>query len=552
MPPTTKYPGSPARSASSILSDSVLTVESSDEEEESNFIALLQYKDAWHLLGLREQSSRDPDEIRTAYNTCKEQTLYALERCKANVKHQHAARGSFLISQTNYLELKLNALDQALGELLPEDKEQNAYDATMISDQQKKHHDTSPRSLQQEGEIQTRRGHVNSDLKASPENRPRIQSKEHLQTQNKKPLPSNNDTEKISKQERALRDEDELDTIDIYFNPSKTSNVPKALDQSDAVSIITWDASSIFSLISNAKSNDDAASENGLSEVLGPLNKDKRKNVARGSVITAKSSEVNRAMTSPRSITDFSPSIHDQGWYKEVGHPMRRKLITTRGRLRVDPQSTSDAVIQGQMRALYEDESECMSLDFEDVYAQIAEKSKMVGKASRLHNTIDPASYDGKGGKAGGQQNRGRKDVSDEDQISTVSAEDTSVSEGINSGRTKQIQPVLEEDFYDSLIQTGMDGYNSILESSIDISNQLCEALQQCWLDHGLLLDGRSTYERSTTDEGSTLADDLTGVYTEGESTAFNTLSSFSKCGSSTREREGKMNGPGFHRKRLV
>jgi hypothetical protein len=123
-----KGPGSPARSASSNQTDSVLT-ESTDDE--SNFIALLQYKDAFHLLGLKEQSYPDPAEIRAAYNICKEQTLAALERCEANGKQQQEGRGSFLISQRNYLELKLNALDQAIGELLPGEGElDNAGDGT--------------------------------------------------------------------------------------------------------------------------------------------------------------------------------------------------------------------------------------------------------------------------------------------------------------------------------------------------------------------------------------------------------------------------------------
>ena len=116
-----KSPGSPARSASSNQTDSVLT-ESTDDEG-SNFIALLQYKDAFHLLGLKEQSSPDPAEILAAYNICKEQTLTALERCEAIGRQQQEARGSFLISQRNYLELKLNALDQAIGELLPREGE---------------------------------------------------------------------------------------------------------------------------------------------------------------------------------------------------------------------------------------------------------------------------------------------------------------------------------------------------------------------------------------------------------------------------------------------
>lgn len=523
-----KSPGSPARSASSNQTDSVLT-ESTDDEG-SNFIALLQYKDAFHLLGLKEQSSPDPAEILAAYNICKEQTLTALERCEAIGRQQQEARGSFLISQRNYLELKLNALDQAIGELLPREGElDNVANDTNTQIQQREM--SSPLCQREDVEKQTLRRQVGSPT-AQPQ-------KEHvIRTQE----PRNNTARFFSK------DEDDVDTIDIYFNSQKNTNEPKIYDQSDAVSIITWDASSIFSMISNSKTNEDAASESGLSDVLGSLIKSKGKNDVKDSADAPKSStlrqprRINRAVVSPRSITDFSPpSIHDQGRYKEVGHPIRKKVVSARGRLnRARPQSTTDAVKQGVMRALDEENSECVSLDFEYGYPQIATKQKTVGKENWRHEKTRAATYDrkstGLSQRGGLQLHRGRDDTFDQqDQDSAASAEDNDMGDGCDIQRTKQTGPVQEEDFYDSLIQSGMDGYNAVLESSIHISNQLCDALQTCWVDG----DNADESSAAAAEEGSA-ADDLTGVYTEGESTAFNTLSSFSKCGS-TGEREGKL-----------
>ena len=530
-----KCPNSPARSASSSnQTDSVLT-ESTDEE--SNFIAVLEYKDAFHLLGLHEQSSPEPAEIRAAYKRCKEQTLVALERCEANEKQCQAARGSFRISQTNYLELKLNALDQAINELLPENG-LNVGDDTKKSYQQMQQRDVPLPPCQQETvEHQPHRRQV-----GSPAARPQTQPKEHhLHTQE----PRSNNARALTK------DVDDLETIDIYFNSSKNSREPKASDQSDAVSILSWDASSIFSMISNAKTNEDAASESGLSDVLGSLSKGKGKNDGKGSVAAPKLSTlrpkpplrrgINRAITSPRSITDFSPSIHDQGRYKEVGHPMCKKVVTARGRLnRAGPQSTTDAVKQGVMRALHEDDSECVSLDFEDGYPQIASKQLTVRKENRRHETIRSTPYEQKSKclsqRGGQQQNRGRDDISDNDQGSAASAEDYDVGDRSDIRRTKQAQPMLEEDLYDSLVQSGMDGYNAVLESSMDISNQLCDSLQAFWVDGGNTDVFPRIDESSAADEGSA-ADDLTGVYTD--STAFNTLSSFSK-GSSIGDREDR------------
>ena len=335
-------------------------------------------------------------------------------------------------------------------------------------------------------------------------------------------------------------DDDDLDTIDVYFNGPKQPDEPKITDQSDAASILSWDTSSIFSMISNTKATTiDCASESGLSEA--PTKKGKEKNDVSGSsrVPTAKSSllrpplGINREFTSPTSITEFRN--------KKVGNSMRRRRITARRRVMVvDP---TDAIRQGVMRALDEDDSECVSLDFGDGYPKMSTRAKA------------PHREDIKEVQIVGPRSRGRGVMPDEDQVSTFSnidngdddednVDDMGSSTCDNTCRTKMTQP-LEEDFYESLIQSGVDSYNSILESSIDMSSQFCEVLQTCWIDGGSPVDGDKTYtqfstikERSVSDdltgvtceqtiEERSVADDLTGVYTDGESTAFNTQTSF-------------------------
>mmetsp|Transcript_20818 Transcript_20818/g.29820 ORF Transcript_20818/g.29820 Transcript_20818/m.29820 type:complete len:551 (-) Transcript_20818:62-1714(-) len=543
--------GSPSRSIRSNQTDSVLT-ESTDEEE-SNFIALLQYKDAFHLLGLDEQTYPDPAEIRGAYKICRDQTIAALERCEANERLQQPARGSFLISQTNYLELKLNALDQAIYELLPEEEGDQDGDDTRQPHQQIQQTDvSSPPPLQQEtrysfeekAEQQVRRGQKIID---TPPAQPITQPKEQIPMQE----PRSNSARNISNE-----DDDGLDTIDIYFNSSKNNREPKASDQSDSMSIITWDASSIFSMISNSKTNEDAASESGLSDVLGKKSRDKneiRRTNAAPKSMSRPPRGINRTLTSPRSITDFSPSIHDEGhYYKEVGHPVRRRVVTARRQLdRASPQTTSDAVRQGMMRALDEDVSQCVSLDFEGTYPQLKTKQKQSARENERRQYEVNRTMPSNQKRNGQHRNTHLDDISDND-VDSVSSKDDGAGGRYNRNRSKrETEPIdEEEDLYDSLFQSGMDGYNAVLESGMEISNQLCDALQACWID-----EGSTPYGNMAADEDSaTYADDLTGVYTEGESTAFNTLSSFSKCGSrGAREaRIDDLNKRNVNKRRLV
>ena len=472
--------------------DSVLTDSTAGE---SNFIAMLQYDDAFHLLGLNKKLSPTPIEIRAAYNTCREQTIAVLERCEAT-ERQQAGRGTFLISQTNYLELKLNALDQALHELIPE-----------------------------EGECHDENDDGNSNL----QQRVKLSKPLHQEIgcQQTPPSATTRTDESSSKNALAVvaADDDDLDTIDVYFNSPKAANEPKTSDQSDVISMITWDASSIFSIISNTKANEDAVSDSGLSDVLGSLNKvgATRSSMSRPPLV------INRAIVSPKSITEFSASDHDQSRNKEGDHPMRKNRFNVRGRLD-RTQSTTDAIREGRRRALHEDDSNCVSLDSESHRPERHRSQNSVRDGSRYRETIRTTSSDRRGNGASKRDDkrldRVIDDSSGDDQTRDYSTEgNNNVGERTTKHRSrKQNETTLEEDLYDTFVQPSLDSYNAVLESSIHVSNQLCDALQACWVDGDTSIDNQARDEKS-------VVDDLSGVHTEGESTAFNTLSSFSKCG---------------------
>ena len=90
-------------------------------EDNENFISLLQYKNAHHILNLHTPDSQSPNDalsqetINEAYNVAKQQALYALEQFEAT--HKTGKKNMFFYSQQNFLELKLQALDQAYEEL---------------------------------------------------------------------------------------------------------------------------------------------------------------------------------------------------------------------------------------------------------------------------------------------------------------------------------------------------------------------------------------------------------------------------------------------------
>ena len=115
--PVVMCPSSPNDTSSS-SHHSALTNSTEDNE---NFISLLQYKNAHHILNLHTPDSQSPKDalsqetIKEAYSIAKQQALYALEQFEAT--HKTGKKNMFFYSQQNFLELKLQALDQAYEEL---------------------------------------------------------------------------------------------------------------------------------------------------------------------------------------------------------------------------------------------------------------------------------------------------------------------------------------------------------------------------------------------------------------------------------------------------
>ena len=89
-----------------------------DVFDEEDYITLLRYRDAYHILGLTDDTNAEEgeflsdEEIELAYGDARHETLLALEKARKGKKN------AFTMGQLNYLELKLHALEQAKLELL--------------------------------------------------------------------------------------------------------------------------------------------------------------------------------------------------------------------------------------------------------------------------------------------------------------------------------------------------------------------------------------------------------------------------------------------------
>mmetsp|Transcript_349 Transcript_349/g.692 ORF Transcript_349/g.692 Transcript_349/m.692 type:complete len:628 (+) Transcript_349:25-1908(+) len=317
--------------------------------EDENFIALLQYKDAYHVLNLSHDEASaplSPEKIQIAYDTVKEQVLVSLEEYDEKDKHANG-RNMFFVSQQNYLELKLQALDQAYEELMPTE-------------------------TTRQGETQSKRVFRKNEAASSSrteegDNRKQTIVPQHLQ--------------------RKASSGEELDTIDIYFRPSpgnsKSSDARRShKSPDDHASDSSWDGSSIFSMVSNS----------GLSDVLGPIydsSHDKQTTVPTGNkseedgrnhrnIHRPPSGSMNsrptpKAQISPKSVTDFPASIQNQNHYDNASNFNTNEIILGRGKMMKEsrslaaPQNNSheaaEAARMGILRALSEDNSVCLPLE---------------------------------------------------------------------------------------------------------------------------------------------------------------------------------------------
>lgn len=678
-------------------------------QDDENFIALLQYRDAYHILNLippqgnissrssnsSSSSSISPERIEaveTAYNSAREQVLMTLEQ--SSVAVGGGQRNMFAIGQQNYLELKLQALDQAYEELMPVNQ---VVRRSIEHDQ----HGNENAGMNNEGGLGV--------LVHAPSKLPETTSDPDVVRSVVNTKQTDGEVHTIVKDPS----EDELDTIDIYFrpNPSSTDKVSNtqqmkpqpSSDQhqhpSDA-SIGSWDGSSIFSIISKTKQNIEESSVGSFTDMFGPIlstsgpgrsthgeNKSIGEKSATESVksagkqqqrrgsstktsqsskesskqnnytnrrppsgINVKSHARPKAQISPTSITDFPKGIHNDNHYDNTSNftPGKNKATTIMGRGRMMQRSrnvvhaarqnsheATEAARQGILRALSEENSECLPL--EDDYGQnylnvsnetqglsedakfrprdspIAEHQHNKGRRSTeskhfFHGRSDPMPKESNSLMASvmndkqtqssqassrrssspsihdrgvvtpsPKNNKAKPTKPRSSSISSESSRDHNKSKP-RALRATIAEPQRSDETYagDSLLQSDEYSYDAIIQSGMELADELCTAFNHCWGSSGgelvqtfsrassaasAALDAAASefdrphnnnnnsnrsspsksdvneeestnYSRSSHDEESRSINNQS-VYTDGESTAFNTMSSFSRQSSS-------------------
>ena len=583
--------------------DSELTVDSAAADE--NFIALLQFKDAYHVLNLAVSSDPiSPETIQNAYDSVKEQVLSSLEECEE--EKQIGMRSMTLVSKQNFLELKLQALDQAYKELMPiEDSEGGQQQV-----------DQDERAEVEEGGIVdgSRRCTTDEPIENGLDEGARLSVEKSAPAATANP-----------QHQRVPSDDEELDTIDIYFQPPTTKSHhtrrAKSPDHPSDVSAVTWDSfaeSSIFSLVSKTMQNIEEASEGGLSDILGSVpaivGPDKQQetetvaidqNRERGnddhfrrppSGINVKGLGGPRAQISPTSVGDVS--IHNHNHYDNSSSFRNHKTVVGRGKMMRKSRSAAsahhrntEAARMGILRALSEDNSECLPLDGRDVRDYLnttnetggTDDAKFINKRDRTIGTGTQAKgrlFQGKSDSMRKDSNSLMESVLNDKQSQLSSANQSGRSSSTDHERGRSATPrhnnsrpssprgslpsstsssrsrsrqrkgdttTKTNKYSGEIYQSGESTYDAILQSGMELADELCMALNSCCkgnicntieLSHTLTRAGSaafdaaaSEFDRPLKDEDS-IIDDSTyqrSVYTDGESTAFNTMSSFSR-----------------------
>ncbi|KAL7550543.1 hypothetical protein ACHAWF_013762 [Thalassiosira exigua] len=641
-------PGSPIRDGLHSDYHSDLTADSDPDDHDENFISLLQYRDAHQVLDLTpdpQTKKLSTEIIEDAYSSSKQQTLRALEQCESRSTERAGGRNTFFVGQQNYLELKLKALDQAYKELmttstLPEllgNQSENAdTDVNGMADRyaipmEKSLEEKSPPSrakeyVWHEGDSDTR--DVTNAAARS------LRTNSNSQTRNLACVPS----------------EDELDTIDIYFRPSPNKKIPKkgrakSPDHPSDVSSCTWEGSSIFSMISKTIQNAEEASDGGLSDVLGPVHHSSpersrssapssadRKQQLRSAATPKRKEDVKhqysdqrppsgvnakqkkqgspKAQISPKSVTDFPASMHNHTHYDNTSTFNTGKAVVGRGKMlkgqRRPPthhnsHEATEAARMGILRALSEDNSECLSLEDEDNRGFFNASSEAPTHSRRTNHARKQSTGEERttvtDSELKGPFFHGMSDCMQKESNSLMASvrndkpsEAPQTNHSSPSGRgsatpnrnnrssptslpssdpSKNAQPKVK---LAEVKSASSNDYDAVLQSSLDLCNtfadELCITLSSCLkgdfdLNKTLTrassaasaaLDvAASEFDRVNKDEESTIVtrssfDESTNynrsLYTEGESTAFNTMSSFSK---GTRE-----NSPTFIKNRKL
>ncbi|KAL7472187.1 hypothetical protein ACHAXS_012523 [Conticribra weissflogii] len=603
--------GTPA----SDLDNSHLTEDS--DQPDDNFIGMLQYKDAYHILGLPKSDSPDIAAVLQAYNSLQKQTLSMLSSTAANV-HKGAGvnGGAFFICQQNYLELKLQALDQAILELIPEEaavilREREKIDGMVDGEEDDIFEDDlyavdkqSDRKTiadeKKEDFSRAFKAKIRPNSKAAKHSPPNANPQDVSATTFSAPLIKQEDSKPTNplqeaqqskiqmsqyrrKQAKRVQSIETLETIDVPFrrnqintetknSPNRTSSPhrfqcllqdgprsrsksPSAISSNDSVSGITWDGPIDLTHHKGGRNTEDA-SDGELSDVLGPVEKP-GKSLSSNRVTSAASSNTkskSQNQGSPRSVVDFPPSFEYDNEPKEK-NPIRRKPSVKNENPRFHSHEATEAARMGVLRALSEDDSECLPLDDDDdVHLPGNRRKDQRRKELQYSNNRDaimdykredddPMEFGrsvGLGGSAGkiwardlnadnsliasnlGGRSRGAylgdlgsgsdsggpavisKQPSKSGSLSKNGSASNSLSSGSGRSNSKLARPKSDDDYYESLLNSG-----------VDFAGELCMALHTCW-KNVLNIDGTNRDNRNA--EG----DDDDGTYdSRGESTTF-------------------------------
>lgn len=694
----------------------------------SDIIALLQFRDSHHVLGLPSPRSGDesdrqsPRTIQQAYDAAKAQVVAALESQGAAT----GGRNTFFASQTNYLELKLQALDQAYEELMPptgreievktptpsptnqpldvpEEKGATGNGSTDAGADDK--HDVVPphsalhervgRPPLRPPSMETTRDLLSAMSPQHPEDE-RSNLTGNRSGNSCGGRSGNSGGEKSGnsggersgnsggqrRQQNARRtysEDEELDTIDIYFRPSpdpknkstgsrthspENGNVASASD----TSVNSWDGgSSIFSMISKTMED---ASQSGLSDVLGiytytrgssasppPVQQESPKleeklerrdwqaqatSMQRPplGVDATRKGNGPRAQISPRSVLDFQ-TMHVDNHYDDVSgldsrgasdlHSTSPRVVGRGGIMRasraasmqgMQSHEANEAAKMGILRALSEDNSVCLSLnnDSDERLLQggvlhsstrrnevpvttampTANNSASVRQVTdkrigvfephsdwmprESNSLVESPTKDGPGHMMSNIQPSVSSRTSRTSRTSSHHQQNShskSLSSATSSSRSRwsrqrkgrpEARPIMATPSVPAGQKSktsdggyincddGEQSFDAIFESSMDLANELCVALNRCWncetglantlsrvgsaaldaatseLERAKIAEVRlcqgnedesTVATRSTYDEDTAVDSSAYTTMTDGESTAFNTMSSF-------------------------
>ena len=642
--------------------------------EDENYIALLQYRDAHHILNLPASSPLSPDAVQKAYDTSKKQALVALEQFEAkqrqktsNANNQSRRNNVFFASQLNYLELKLQALDQAYEELMPPmDVEESVLAgeglASSCMGEGDAYDDDDKHSA---GKALTRDTTENEPFERSPWNGeepthpPGGFRREFVWSGDDGNGGGVSDVAKVQQcpqdqrqqqqqqqqqQHKRQPSDDESVTIDIYFRPnSKSREEPPSTGKSRTMSPVcdshpsdvsscTWDGSSIFSMVSGPKNGAINTSTNFLGlkvPVAGDDRGDKEGGVdfppSSGrpplGIDIRRASKKGPSQASPTAVSDFPVSTRDDSHYDHHPSVKSRKAELGRGRITgsslhharaaASPHDSVEAARMGILRALSEDNSECLPLeddeygryrndhlntsnatsalsdearfnakysnDSRDEYRkgtgitqqQLSSKCFFQGKSDKMpkdSNSLMLSVFEGRGGyhnhtpgppswtgdATSGSSSRERKSSP----RSLASSTSTRKQPQTNSNRSASAPSMNANinSYSDAKLLRSDDQFDDMLQVGMELADELCRAFNSCWKGVDLVSgatpampanDSQHRHQRidrssQQYEEESTLCTRSTynedpsyvtrSVYTtDGDSTEFNTESSFSR-----------------------